>query len=412
VTISVNSVNRGFHPRARFSLSEFATSTGASPARRGPISTKSSLVYHAKKSNLKSVVTAESFLAAHAAELERWWDQIKDEALQWKRAYEWPRGTNYDAAFKMRSELEQTIKSEIDTKGFLSKAAFDEVLKWGFGHASMCSEREIQDATKCAFEHLRKGRIAQAARESVKLSGVGISRASKVLALSNQQEFGIYDSRSVHGLSDFVGPNGQRIIPIPPGRVIRGDFRKDYCDAFEHYTWILRHLRKLASTSGSLGGEFARVSDLEIALFMRSRRGIKYPNPPKDVPADLSGIAERDEESLFWTLGRGKKAKPFWVTFDDSSVTVWTGERGKTSKTLDWNDIDACVVHFKGRCFPLSNSKTASERAPKGLGEYFFQKFGSSVFASHFAALWVNQGFMEECGKGNKIHLRVLETVT
>ena len=272
----------------------------------------------------------------------------------------------------------------------------------------MCSEDKIQHATKHAFEHLRDGRIAQAAKELVMLPGVGISRASKVLALSDQQEFGIYDSRSAHGLSDFVGSNGQRIIPIPPGRVIRGDFRKDYCDAFEHYTWVLRHLRKLASTSDSLGREFGRVADLEVALFTRSRSGIQLPRPPKDVPSNLRGFAERDEESLFWTLGRGKKAQRFWVTFNNSSVTVWTGKKGKTSKTLEWDEIDACLVHFKGRWFPLSNSKTASERDPNGLGEYFFQKFGSSVLASHFAALLVNQGFLEDCSKGNKIHLRVL----
>ena len=43
----------------------------------------------------------------------------------------------------------------------------------------MRSEDKIQHATKHAFEHLRDGRIAQAAKELVMLPGVGISRAEQ-----------------------------------------------------------------------------------------------------------------------------------------------------------------------------------------------------------------------------------------
>jgi len=360
-------------------------------------------------------VAAESFIAQHRVALERWWEEIKEQVLQWKLAYEWPREIKYEAAFKKRSELERAIKNDMNVHQFLSKDTFDAVMQWGFGHTSNCSAHDIADATKHAFGHLMEGRVAQAARALVKLPGVGISRANKVLALSDQQEFGIYDSRSAHGLSDCVGSNGQRIIPIPPGRVIRGDFRKDYCDAFEHYTWVLRHLRDLAlaSTSESIRREFARVTDFEVALFMRSRKGIQLPRPPKDVPSDLRGLAERDEESLFWTLGRGKKAQRFWVTFNNSSVTVLTGKQGKTVKTIEWNKIRDCLLHFKGHWFPLSNSKTASDRDPNGLGHYFYSKLDCSpLFASHFAALWVHQGFVEEHIRRNEILLRVLETVT
>ena len=66
--------------------------------------------------------------------------------------------------------------------------------------------------------------VADAAAELVRLPGIGISRASKILALANQREFGIYDSRSAHGMSDLCDAS-RRLIAIPPGRVIRGDHK-------------------------------------------------------------------------------------------------------------------------------------------------------------------------------------------
>jgi hypothetical protein len=67
-------------------------------------------------------------------------------------------------------------------------------------------------------------------------------------------------------------------------------------------------------------------------------------------------------------------------------VTILTGEK-KTPMTLKAKDPGDCFWHFEREKFPLSNSKTAENRDPWGLGEYFFRHFGSSVFESHFAAL-------------------------
>jgi hypothetical protein len=88
------------------------------------------------------------------------------------------------------------------------------------------------------------------------------------------------------------------------------------------------------------------------------------------------------------------ESRRFWTIFDASAVTILTGDK-KTPKTFAVQDINACLARFRGDPFPLSNSKTAEDRDPKGLGEYFAQNFGSSVFASHFAALWVHQKLLE-----------------
>jgi hypothetical protein len=231
------------------------------------------------------------------------------------------------------------------------------------------------------------------------------------LALSNQDELGIYDSRSAHGLSDLCDAAGCPIIAIPPGRVIRGHAKSPngFCVAFQEYTCVLRYLRDRAKADKIFAGERVPVADLEMAFFARSRSC--YPISPTGSapPARLRCAAVHDEESLFWTLG---KAKQFQVVFKDSSVTVLTGEGGRTPCELDHEQIDACLKHFAARgWFCLCNSKTDSDRDPNGLGEYFAQNFGSPVFASHFAALWVHLGLLQHEHRSGAIWLKAVPGV-
>ena len=350
-----------------------------------------------------------AFIDKFAEDLSAFWNRIKDHVLDWKYRYQWPPGAAPEGSHLTRTQLEQRIRAELDRQKCISKAAFDAVIRWGFGTDSGCSDQEVRHATGLAFDHLKTNHIAQAARELVNLPGVGISRASKILALSDQHELGIYDSRSAHGLSDLVDRAGRRIIVIPPGRVITGDGRtKDgYCSAFEEFTWVLRYFRDLARKDSSLGLAFSRVADLEMAFFTRSRSGqIELPDRHRAVPEHLRKVAAHDEENAFWTLGPGGKSKQFWAFFDISTTTILTGEK-KTAKTLSAEDVDACLAHFGRDSFPLSNSKTAEDRDPRGLGEYFAQNFGSSVFASHFAALWVHQGLLEPSSSGGAWWFRV-----
>jgi hypothetical protein len=129
-----------------------------------------------------------------------------------------------------------------------------------------------------------------------------------------------------------------------------------------------------------------------MAFFMRSRIGdLALVEPSESVPKAAQPLADQDEESLFWTLGPGRKSRAFRAIFDGSATTVLTGNNW-SSLTLTNEQVAGCLHHFAGRCFPLSNSKTAEERDPNGLGAYFADQFGSSVFASHFAALWVRRG--------------------
>ncbi len=354
--------------------------------------------------------TEASFLREFSDDLRAFWNRVGYRVPYWRDQYQWPKGASLEGSVNTRTQLESLIQTELEMQGCLSKSTFDAIIRWGFGNSSGCSDQEVRQATRLAFRHLKDGHLAEAARALVKLPRVGISRASKVLALSDQLELGIYDSRSAHGLSDLVDRAGRRIITIPPGRVIPGDPRTkdEFCRGFEKYIYSLRYLRNLALEDSSLSAVSWRVADIEMAFFMRSRSGeLSSETRNRRVPEHLRTLAEHNEDDAFWTLGPGRKSRQFFAIVNASAVTIFTGEKS-TTLTLNAEDIDACLSNFGVNPFPLSNSKTAAERNPKGLGEYFARNFGSSVFASHFAALWAHQGLLEAKRDKGAWWLRVL----
>jgi hypothetical protein len=87
---------------------------------------------------------------------------------------------------------------------------------------------------------------------------------------------------------------------------------------------------------------------------------------------------------------------------------VLTGKHGRTLLDLNQEQMARCLKHFRHGRFPLSNSKTSGDRDPNGLGEYFSRNFGSSVFASHFAALWVHQGLLQQENRSGAIWLKAV----
>ena len=351
----------------------------------------------------------KEFIEVHQRLLMDYWIRIAPKLMGWKSSYQWPPGVYLTEAVSLRDQLETALRIDLKAKGWITKDVFDAVMKWGFGRASSNSEDEIRTATKEAFDYLSQNRIADAALAMTKLTGIGISRASKVLALSNQSEFAIYDSRAAHGLSELVY-NGRRLIPIPPGRVVVGDSlsKADFCRAFEEYTWVLTFLRDYAQANDELREHFKRVSDLEIAFFAKSRAEVTTPEHYW-LPSHIQGGVELDEGDCYWTLGVGNKATRFWAYISEEGTTVLTGPEGKTRLHLTNQDIESCLTHFRTvGWFPLGNTIDAVK--PNGLGEYFKNTLNESPkFASHFAAILVNQDrLIYKYGKRNMVELKVV----
>lgn len=350
------------------------------------------------------------FVEKYGPELELFWNSIKSDVRKWKQAYEWPRNVKLDEALKIRNELEKAIIHDYARAGYLTKNTFDKVILWGFGKRSGNTDQEITAQTRKAFMSLKENKIADAAFELTMLEGIGISRASKILALSDQHNFGIYDSRSAHGLSDLCC-EGKRLIPIPPGRVVKGDTLPpwEFCLAFQLYNWALRYFRQLVQKDSALNGTFPRVADLEIAFFARSRGGFDLEGQSIIIKAETSlKYVSESETDAYYTLGAGRKAKQFWAFIDENGLYILTGPEGRTQFLINHKQIEKCLSHFSGiGWFPLGNA--VDNLKAGGLGEYFRDIFKTSPkFASHFASMMVEQGRLAyHYGRNNMVELKV-----
>lgn len=349
-----------------------------------------------------------TFIQKYKQVLQAYWEGIKNDVTRWKQQYEWPKNVKLDEALWLRDKLEKAIKHDLDKAGYLSKDTFDKIIKWGFGRKSSNGEKEIATQTKKAFLLLREDKLAEAALELTMLEGIGISRASKILALSDQKFFGIYDSRSAHGLSDLCC-DGKRLIPVPPGRVIKGDIfsPREFCSAFQLYNHVLRFFWELAQKDLSLSSDFSRVADLEIAFFTRSRAGYMRKEQSNFLRAETSRQS-LDETDAYFTLGVGRKAKQFWAFVDENGLYILTGLEGKTQLCLTNSQIERCLSHFRSKGWFLLGNAVDNVKAGS-MGEYFRETLKTSPkFASHFASIMVDQGrLIYRYGSYSRVELKV-----
>jgi hypothetical protein len=339
--------------------------------------------------------------------LKNYWSKISSQLTNWKNSYQWPQNVFLQESLSLRNQLESRIQNDLNNRGYLDKTTFDAVMIWGFGRPSNLTDTAIKEATQIAFKYLAQERLKDASLTLTKLPGIGISRASKILALSDQNNLGIYDSRAAHGLSD-LSCDGRRMIPIPPGKVIAGDSHlstDNFCSAFEQYVWVLRGLHNYCQNDSTLSRHFGRVSDLEIAFFSRSRlsKSLLINNDPY---TQAESMAEEDDRYL--TLGYGDRAKSFWANIDESGITVFTGPGGKTACKFDNEAITACLTHFSNSEWFLLGNAIDNVKAGS-LGEYFKVHLKlSPKFASHFAAILYNQGRLSfRYGSNNRVELKV-----
>ena len=100
------------------------------------------------------------------------------------------------------------------------------------------------------------------------LNKVGISLASKVIGLFDQENLCVYDSRVGAALRDLKYGN-KRMILVPPGRGRAGDSATDnrWAENYEKLIWTLEIVRDYLNEKGCT----FRIADVEMALFMMGK---------------------------------------------------------------------------------------------------------------------------------------------
>jgi hypothetical protein len=176
---------------------------------------------------------------------------------------------SFEASIKERNQLEAAInESREKNNGGVDLATLDRICRWGFN--TRFPERnpdEVIKVTRKAFESADKDDFYDAAFEMMKPKGVNISRASKIIGLSNQERLCIYDSRVGHALRTLK-KGGVKLIRCPPDRSFKRDWdsgtKKTRAIDYERLIWTTEVFREHFKNKNRLLG----AADIEIALYV------------------------------------------------------------------------------------------------------------------------------------------------
>ena len=135
----------------------------------------------------------------------------------------------------------------------------------GFNQFPLRDPESVLSITTEAFSQLDEGNSSGAVHKLMSIHRVGISRASKIIGLSDQDSYCIYDSRVGTALRSLKH-DGKRIVLCPQGRSRGGDVctNKQWAENYEQLIWTLEVTRDYLNRQGYP----FRIADVEMALFM------------------------------------------------------------------------------------------------------------------------------------------------
>ena len=176
---------------------------------------------------------------------------------------------SYEDSARKRNRLELEInESRKRNNGGIDLDTADKICIWGFGRKfPLRDQQEIIKITKKTFDHVDKEEYSQAVEKLMEISGVGISRASKIIGLSDQSKLSIYDSRVGNALKDLKKDN-VKLIKCPPDRGYKRDFdrttKKSWATNYERLIWTIEIMQEYFRTKQ----QPLRAAEIEMALFV------------------------------------------------------------------------------------------------------------------------------------------------
>jgi|GEM_PF-2488384 hypothetical protein len=212
--------------------------------------------------------TKAEFNQKYAATIIVWTKENRNALVVGRRNYRW-KDKNLPESLDRRNELQKRlVLSRIRNVGGVDLATLDAIMAWGFPNP-LFPERDEQKClrvTREAFSLLDQGKPSEAILKLMTIEHVGISRASKIIGLFDQNYFAMLDSRVGSALKTLTY-NGERIIKSPPGVNRIGDTDVTplgWAENYQRLLWVLEIIRNELNEEGF---PFS-VADVEMALFM------------------------------------------------------------------------------------------------------------------------------------------------
>ena len=212
----------------------------------------------------------EIFIRQHRDIVIEWAEENRNNIVDSRLQYSWKNRSRLECEQSRNEVSKDIIASRIINGGGVDLATLDRIIKWGFNRRYPDRDQEkALDITTRAFDYLCRGDIKQATMELLDVGGIGISRASKILGLFDQENLCIYDSRVGTALKTLE-KDGERLILIPPSQVREGDLNikdEEWANHYERLIWTIRIIRDYLNSTGCT----YRSADVEMALFMMGK---------------------------------------------------------------------------------------------------------------------------------------------
>lgn len=220
--------------------------------------------------NLASRTTKEFYLEKFRETILNWISEKETEMLDVLDKKKYSVGCkSFESSIRERNQLEMAInKSQEKNNGGVDLATLDRICLWGFNRRfPERNPNEVIKVTKKAFESADKEDYYSAVFELMKIKKVGISRASKIIGLSNQEKLCIYDSRVGHALRDLK-KKGVKLVKCPPDQGYKRDYdlttKSGWAMNYERLIWTIEIMQNYFKTKN----RSLRAADVEIALFV------------------------------------------------------------------------------------------------------------------------------------------------
>jgi hypothetical protein len=242
--------------RGKFKLKECATIDNVSWERRGK---KQTAKNHPK----------DSFLEQNSAVIASWAKENIATLISARKNYSWNSKALAASVEERNLVSREVILSRIKNRGGLDLETLDKVMSWGgFPPFPLRDQVEVLEITREAFGLLDKGDLQNAILRLLSIRGVGISSASKIIGLFDQNRLAIYDSRVGKALKTLK-LSDNRNIKCPPGRNRPGDActYREWAFNYQQLIWILEVIRDYLNKQGYP----FNIADVEMALFVMGK---------------------------------------------------------------------------------------------------------------------------------------------
>jgi len=219
----------------------------------------------------RPITSKVQFLKKYKETITKWAQDHQHEIIENRLNYHWKKQTRKQCE-QLRNQVAKAItQSRIKNNGALDLETLDKIIRWGFGMKYPNQDPEkAQKVTRKAFNNIDEGKIQEATLTLMNVKGLGISRVTKIIGLSDQENLCIYDSRVGHALRDLTY-NGKRLHLIPISRTGReydpNVSVQEWAKEYEKVLWTIEVIKDYMNKQGCT----YRQADAEMALYMMGR---------------------------------------------------------------------------------------------------------------------------------------------